>query len=198
MRLWARSWLLSNQPRATTAAPGQSVERRRRARAAAPAAPSTTAAVVAGGLPVAGSEPVCLALVAFALEAGLQLGVHYCSLENKHTGQVFRQNASQPLPATYAFSERDYFWKTVKAYGADISRVRRALRGQPAGLRRASDDGTCLELHPSQVAALRAAGLDVELGLSFNILEARADGQYLRELKLALIRPATFDCEHDV
>ncbi len=152
----------------------------------------------AGGLPVAGSEPVCLALVAFALEAGLQLGVHYCSLENKHTGQVYRQNASQPLPATYAFSERDYFWKTVKAYGADISRVRRALRGQPAGLRRASDDGTCLELHPSQVAALRAAGLDVELGLSFNILEARADGQYLRELKLALIRPATFDCEHDV
>jgi uncharacterized protein len=147
---------------------------------------------------VAGSEPVCLALVAFALETGLKLGVHYCSLENKHTGQIYQQNAGQPLPATYAFSEHDYFWKTIKVFGPDIRRVRRALRGQPAALRRTSEDETCLELHPSQVAALRAAGLDVELGLSFNIMETRADGQYLRELKLALIRPESFDSEQDV
>jgi pyruvate formate-lyase activating enzyme-like uncharacterized protein len=152
----------------------------------------------AGGLPVAGSEPVCLALVAYALEAGLKLGVHYCSLENKHTGQVYQQNAGQALPATYVFSERDYFWKTVKVFEPDVRRVRRALRGQPAGLRRASDDQRCLELHPSQVAALHAAGLDVELGLSFNVLETRADGQYLRELKLALIHPDSFECEQDV
>jgi uncharacterized protein len=152
----------------------------------------------AGGLPIAGSEPVCLALVAFALEAGLKLGVHYCSLENKHSGQVFQQNAGQPLPPTYVFSERDYFWKTVKVFGPDIRRVRRALRGQPAGLRRVSDDESCLELHVSQVAALRAAGLDVELGLSFNVMETRADGQYLRELKLALIRPNCFCIEQDV
>jgi pyruvate formate-lyase activating enzyme-like uncharacterized protein len=46
----------------------------------------------AGGLPIAGSETVCLDLVDFALEAGLKLGVHYCSLENKHTGQIYQQN----------------------------------------------------------------------------------------------------------
>jgi hypothetical protein len=48
------------------------------------------------------------------------------------------------------------------------------------------------------VAALRAAGLDVELGLSFNIMETRADGQYLRELKLALIRPESFRSDQDL
>jgi uncharacterized protein len=152
----------------------------------------------AGGLPIAGSEAECLALVAFALERRLRLGVHYCSLENKHTGQIYQQNAGQRLPATYAFSERDYFWKTVKVYEPDIHRVRRALRGQPIDLRRASDEDGCLELHPSQVAALHAAGVEVDLGLSYNVLETRADGQYLRELKLALIRPATFDAELDV
>ncbi|MBR2789506.1 MAG: radical SAM protein [Eggerthellaceae bacterium] len=43
----------------------------------------------AGGLPIAGSESACLELVAFAAERGLKLGVHYCSLENKLTGQVY-------------------------------------------------------------------------------------------------------------
>jgi uncharacterized protein len=152
----------------------------------------------AGGLPIAGSEAECLALVGYALERGLKLGVHYCSLENKHTGQIYQQNAGQRLPATYVFSDRDYFWKTVKVYEPDIHRVRRALRGQPLTLRRTADEPGCLELHPSQVAALHAAGLELELGLSYNVLETRADGQYLRELKLDLIRPATFDFEHDL
>lgn len=152
----------------------------------------------AGGLPIAGSEAECLALVAYALEAGLKLGVHYCSLENKHTGQIYQQNAGHKLPPTYVFSERDYFWKTVKVFEPDVHRVRRALRGQPLELRRTSDQEGCLELHPSQVAALAAAGLDVDLGLSYNVFETRADGQYLRELKLALIRPATFEPELDL
>ncbi|MDR2197416.1 MAG: radical SAM protein, partial [Coriobacteriales bacterium] len=46
----------------------------------------------AGGLPVAGSEDVCLRLLGFALDRGLRLGVHYCSLENKFSGQVYLQN----------------------------------------------------------------------------------------------------------
>jgi hypothetical protein len=152
----------------------------------------------AGGLPIAGSEAECLSLVGFALEAGLKLGVHYCSLENKHTGQIYQQNAGRRLPATYCFSQRDYFWKTVKVFEPDVKRVRRALRGQPPELRRTGDDGLCLELHPSQVPALRAARLDVDLALSFNVFETRSDGEYLRELKLALIRPDTFDPEADV
>ena len=50
-----------------------------------------------GGLPVDGSELLCLELLEFALDEGLALGVHYCSLENKNRGQVFRQNAAVQL-----------------------------------------------------------------------------------------------------
>jgi pyruvate formate-lyase activating enzyme-like uncharacterized protein len=46
--------------------------------------------VYGGGLSVAGSEDVCLDLVDCAMDAGLTLGVHYCSLENKHTGQIYQ------------------------------------------------------------------------------------------------------------
>ena len=72
------------------------------------------------------------------------------------------------------------------------------VRGQPAERRRPSEDGASLELHPSLVPALRAAGLEVDLALSFNVFETRPDGEYLRELKLALVRPETFDPEVDV
>ena len=41
----------------------------------------------AGGLPVSQSELDCLKLVEFALDEGLTMGVHYCSLENKQTAQ---------------------------------------------------------------------------------------------------------------
>ena len=152
----------------------------------------------AGGLPIAGSESVCLDLVAFALEAGLKLGVHYCSLENKHSGQIYQQNAGARLPATYVFSPRDYFWKTIKVFEPEVRRVRRALRGQPPELRRAGDDGRSLELHPSQVPVLAAAGLSLDLGLSYNVLEQRTDGPCLRELKLDLVSPMVFDPLTDI
>jgi pyruvate formate-lyase activating enzyme-like uncharacterized protein len=71
----------------------------------------------AGGLPIAGSEDVCLDLVEFALDAGLKLGVHYCSLENKHTGQVYteqRASIATPLPffsARLLPENRQGFWR---------------------------------------------------------------------------------------
>ena len=150
----------------------------------------------AGGLPVEGSEAVCLQLLAYAQQAGLRLGVHYCSLENKHTGQVYQQNAGRRLPGQYAFSQRDYFWKTLKVYGADVRQARKALRGSPPELADFNEAQQCLELHPSQAAALK--GLDLELGLSFNIVEQRESGQVLRELKLALASPSDFDPHRDV
>jgi pyruvate formate-lyase activating enzyme-like uncharacterized protein len=150
----------------------------------------------AGGLPVARSELECLDLVLFALENGLRMGVHYCSLENKHTGQIYQQNAGQRLPPSYTFSRRDYFWKTAKVFGSDVRPARKALRGAANGAAHMNEAAGCLEFPAGQIAALR--GLDVEVGLSFNVMEQRADGQYLRELKLALASPASFDAEQDI
>jgi pyruvate formate-lyase activating enzyme-like uncharacterized protein len=144
-----------------------------------------------GGLPVAGSELECLDLVLFALESGLRMGVHYCSVENKHTGQIYQQNARQRLAPAYSFSERDYFWKTAKVFGPDIRKARKALRAGRHAPLPPNDGQSYLELPLHELGALR--GLDLEVGLSFNVLEPRADGQYLRELKLALVRPESFD-----
>ena len=71
----------------------------------------------AGGLPVAGSEATCLDLIEFALEAGLRLGVHYCSLENRQTSQVYEQNIAAANSGVLYFSKRDYFLKTAKVFG---------------------------------------------------------------------------------
>ncbi len=84
----------------------------------------------AGGLPIKGSEEVCLDLVAFAVEQGLKIGVHYCSLENKHTGQLYQQNLGQPLPKTQYFSQKDYFLKTAKVFGKERDAVLRVFRAR--------------------------------------------------------------------
>ena len=53
--------------------------------------------IVGRWVAIAGSEAVCLDLIDFALESRLNLGVHYCSLENKHSGQIYQQNSNHAL-----------------------------------------------------------------------------------------------------
>ena len=66
----------------------------------------------------------------FATERGLRLGVHYCSLDNKNTGQIYQQNKGFLFDKAFAaahgwlhFDEGDYFLKCVKAVGDDASSV---------------------------------------------------------------------------
>lgn len=84
----------------------------------------------AGGLPIAGSEAECLELMRFAAERGLKLGVHYCSLDNKNTGQIYQQNKGFLLDKVFAaahgwlhFDEEDYFLKCAKVVGDDASAI---------------------------------------------------------------------------
>lgn len=150
----------------------------------------------AGGLPVAGSETEALRLVEFALDQGLGLGVHYCSLENKHTGQLFQQNVAGSRSRILYFSRRDYFLKAAKVFGNDIPRALEAFR--KTGCRQHAENRELgfLEFHVSHVAALR--GLDMEVGISYNVLETRDDGEYLRELKVDLAYPETFEPAADL
>lgn len=139
-----------------------------------------------GGLPIAGSEETCLTLVRFALNAGLSLGVHYCSLENKLTGQVFQQNApaARAFPG-YEMDARDFFLKTVKAFGPAVPVVRRAL--EAAGLAGAAEENAdygFIQFSPSALKAVRNEVGDVALGLSIAIVEHDEEGMALRELKV--------------
>lgn len=77
----------------------------------------------AGGLAVSGSELACLRVLEFALNENLALGVHYCSLENKHTGQIYQSNGPfRKIENTffnaeyYLFSTQDYFYKCAKVF----------------------------------------------------------------------------------
>lgn len=141
----------------------------------------------AGSLPIEGSEEACLELLDFALDRSLAMGVHYCSLENKHRDQIHQQNHAAPFDdPCYELDTDDFFWKTVKTFGRSAAAARAVLGAAAAedegsGWRYDTDDD-CLLLHPRFVELL--AGAPVELVESVNVLEGRDEGVILRELAL--------------
>lgn len=150
----------------------------------------------AGGLPVAGSELVCLDLLDYALERNFKMGVHYCSLENKHTGQIYQQHFNRSLPQTAYFSQKDYFLKSAKVYGEDIPLVLerfKQLRYDRYGL---NQELGFLEFHIGKIPAL--SGLNLQVGISTGVIETRNGDTYLRELKLDVTTPQVFDLARDL
>jgi uncharacterized protein len=150
----------------------------------------------AGGLPIAGSETVCLELMEFALNAKLKLGVHYCSLENKHTGQMYRQNSGHHLPRRIHFSQRDYFLKTAKVFGEDVPVVKRTLERVGYHDYVVSEQHDSLEFHVDRISSLKK--LNIEVGISNQVVETRENEPVLRELKVDVTTPQTFRLSADV
>ena len=150
----------------------------------------------AGGLPIAYSEIECLKLLEFALEHELKMGVHYCSLENKHTGQIYQQNYGKSLPERYYFSERDFFLKSAKAFGGDVSPVRTILNQRGASNIYQDTERQYIEFNPVYIPALKV--LDIDLALSYSVVEKRSDGEYIREVNVDLIHPNEYDPATDL
>ena len=146
----------------------------------------------AGGLPIAGSEVEALKLLVFAAEKKLQLGVHYCSLANKHFGQIYRQNTTwKCTDKTMHFSEKDFYLKTAKVFGKEVQAVKSIL--QKAGVVDLTYNSECrfLQFHPRYIALLKER--DIEIGISTCVQEYRPDGVFLRELKCDYTTAKTFD-----
>ena len=150
----------------------------------------------AGGVPVSGSELVCLDLLAFAQDAGLSLGVHYCSVENKQTGQIYQQNSARSIPKTAYFSQRDYFLKTAKVFGEDVPLVKEFFDRKGMKEYQVNQEQDYLEFHVSKVRSLRK--LDIEVGISSNVVENRNGEMVIRELKVDVTKPKTFQLSKDV
>ena len=150
----------------------------------------------AGGLPIAGSELECLDLLEFALQEKLKIGVHYCSLENKHTGQIYQQNSAPQTSKIGYLSEKDHFIKTAKVFGADIAKVKRIFNQIGYRDYQRNRDHDFLEFHVSKIEALKE--LDVEVAISSSVMETRQDGEYLRELQVDLAHPNQFDLSSDI
>ena len=135
----------------------------------------------AGGLPIAGSEEACLALLEFALDEGLEMGVHYCSLENKNRDQVLQLNRAVVLdPSLYELGD-DCFYHASKVFDGDVASVRRML-DDCGGSCLMEEDGRCLTFHPRWESD--AAELGVAVARSWNVVEKHDDGPVVRELKL--------------
>lgn len=144
----------------------------------------------AGGLPVAGSEQVCLDLLEFAIERELKMGIHYCSLENKHTGQIFQQNDGFEYPEAVYLSPKDHFLKSAKVFGEDIAPVKRVFESNGYAAYRTHEDQDSIEFHVKKIKLLKA--LDVEVGISTSVREVRDGESVLRELKLDVTTPRSF------
>lgn len=148
-----------------------------------------------GGLPVAGGEETCLALLEYALDWQMRIGIHYCSGENKHTGQIYQQNTAGPVSQMHYLSGSDFFLKTAKVFGDDAPKVLKVLRKKGERNYHMDHKRGFLEFPVSRIADL--ADLDVEVGISYSVLETRDGEQVLRELKLDLARPGQFDLAAD-
>ena len=139
----------------------------------------------AGGLPIEGSELLCLELLEYALDEGLSLGVHYCSLENKHRDQVCQQNRACAVGGVYEHDPDDFLLKTAKVFDGDVPLVQRAL--EASGIldyELDAEDGS-LAFRPSDVPVV--AALPVAVCRSCNILEQGEEGLVIRELKLEVM-----------
>ncbi len=138
----------------------------------------------AGGLPVAGSEQACLQLLDWAMDQGLEMGIHYCSLENKNRMQMHQQNTQARLDgALWLFDDEDFFWKTAKVFDGDMAVTKQLLKA--AGVPYQEDpDEESLQFHPRHLPLVAGAG--TLPAISFNVLENYPEGIAVRELALRL------------
>ena len=176
----------------------------------------------AGGLPIEGSEEACIRLLSFAIERELRMGVHYCSLENKLTGQIYQQNApfKQAFPPR-EYAQRGHFLACAHLFGPDAAAAQRILAdsrwpdstgslaslgqadiaGNAAAFRRADSAGNTaaigqsdeLELAPSDIALLASELPHALVAIGLGVVEDRPDGRVLRELDARYTTPSLFD-----
>ncbi|WP_253904786.1 molecular chaperone TorD family protein [Adlercreutzia sp. ZJ473] len=142
----------------------------------------------AGGLPVARSELMCLELLEYAVSEGLSLGVHYCSLENKNRSQIRQQNAAYALDERFwEMDAEDFFWKTAKAFDADVPVVCERLDRMGMPYRRDGQDGSVMFHVRNLPGVVEDGGLGAENVfpiVSYNVAEPCAGGFAVRELKI--------------
>lgn len=152
----------------------------------------------AGGLPIAGSEEVCLDLLEFAVDNRLSLGVHYCSLENKFSGQIYLQNYWYRNSYNFCtFSERDYFLKSGKVFGEDVVPVSQLFVELELTHTRKDEDGGFIQFPLAYIEYLKDSFPQMELGISSHVVEGEKGNCVLRELCLTYTTPAAFDMAAD-
>lgn len=148
----------------------------------------------AGGLAISGSEEESLELLKFASENKFKMGVFYCSLANKHLGQIYQQNTLYPKEKWQYFSQNDYFLKTAKVFDEDIFKATEILKQNGIFEYYHNQDLGFLEFHPKYINLFKDKYIDI--GLSSNVIEVKNDEVYLRELKIQKVKINDFNLKN--
>ena len=91
---------------------------------------------------------------------------------------------------SFVMSEKDFYLKTVKAFGKDISRAERIFRAHQRTDYRVDRDQGFIQFSPDCARLLKKT--DMQLGISYNIREFREGESVIRELRLDLEEAAEF------
>lgn len=148
----------------------------------------------AGALPVAGSEELALELMLEMINRGSNLGLHYCSLENKNTAQVFEQNLGGQFDIPgYRFSHRTFFYEAARAFGRDALALSAALSA--AGINHTLDEsGQMVMFDPSALMAVAEDASESTVFLCSAIIETDDSGKRsFREVGLQVVEPGDFN-----
>ena len=136
-----------------------------------------------GGLPVAGSEELCLELMLWGIKHEVPFGMHYCSLDNKHRSEMRQRNErGRNIHPVLSFDEGDFFLKCAKVYGADRTRAYEVLSACGCNSFMPNDNEQSLAFPLSYLDAVRDE--DIEIAIAFNVLESDEEGAYIREVAL--------------
>ena len=136
-----------------------------------------------GGLPVAGSEELCLELMLWGIDHEVPFGMHYCSLDNKHRSEMrLRNERGAHMTPILTFDEGDFFLKCAKVYGSDRETARKALEATGCNDFMPNDCEKSLAFPLAFVRALD--GLGVECAIAFHVIGSDEEGAYIREVAL--------------
>lgn len=142
-----------------------------------------------GGLAVAGSELLILKLMDWVMDEGIRIGLHYCSLENKHRSEIRQKNErARGLHPCLSFDEGDFFLKAGKVFGCDVECAKSALV-----------DAGCTEMIESEedasltfplgcmdalIGVVRSDGTAIEPQIAYFVYEVDDEGAYLIDVAI--------------
>lgn len=149
----------------------------------------------AGGLPVDGSAEDCIELLKFAAEKGLKMGVHFCSLENKLTSQIYGQNAGIRLMPYEVMSPKDFFIKTARVYGSSSLKAEKYFRSKGITDYVKDRSGLVMDFHPKHLGSM--SGIK-EAAITYSVAENDGRNTVIKEIRMDLADPESFIYEEDI
>lgn len=146
----------------------------------------------AGGVPVAGSSVECLEVMLYAVEKNMKMGLHYCSLENKLTSQLYHVNFNVGKNDIEYFSKNDFFIKIAKGYNEDINIIKKVLQENKKAYI-IYDDDRIIEFNPENIYLLKE--YNMELGLAYLAVDydKQLQSKVMREYQIDKVIPSLFD-----